>query len=113
MQIHVYKDNELAVIEIEGEVDLYNSPKLRQQLGAQINHGILKIIIDFAKVKYIDSSGLATLIEGYQKLNKLKGELKLCSMNKSIMDIFEVSRLNDVFAIYKSRKEAVDGFKKQ
>ncbi len=113
MQIHVHNDAELAVIEIEGEIDLYNSPKLRQQLSAQINHGINKILIDFAKVKYIDSSGLATLIEGYQKLTKNKGELKLCAMNKSIMDIFEVSRLNDVFSIYKSRKDALDAFKKQ
>src|SRR5512138_1563631 len=99
MQIHLEKKNEIPVLSVEGEIDLYNSPKLRQHLTAQIGKTGKKLLIDFGKVKYIDSSGLATLIEALQKMNKVKGELKLCSLSKGIMDIFEVARLNDVFSI--------------
>lgn len=112
MDIKVINSKNATVFEITGEIDLYNSPQLRQQLTETINKGVKFILLDFSSVKYIDSSGLATLIEGLRKLNKVKGEIKLCCMNKNIRDVFEVSRLEDIFAIYNSREEALNDFKK-
>lgn len=111
MHINLKNDGDIFIMELSDEIDLYNSPELRNQLTTAISRGEKKIVIDFANVKYIDSSGLATLIEGLQKMNREKGELKLCALRQSIRDIFEVARLDDVFAIYETQKDAVDEFK--
>lgn len=111
MHIQITKKNDAVIFNIEGEIDLYNSPELRHKLTDEINKGTNKILLNFSKVKYIDSSGLATLIEGLQKMDRQKGELKLCGLQKAIMDIFEVARLEDVFSIHKTQEEALDDFK--
>lgn len=113
MQINIEHDGVADVFEIEGEIDLHNSPELRKQLTGRINQGIKYILLDFSNVKYIDSSGLATLIEGLRKLNKVKGEIKLCNLNKTIRSVFEVSRLEDVFAIYPNREDALNEFSRK
>ena len=111
MHVELKHTGEVLVLELSGEIDLYNSPQLRTNLNSAITGGEKKIVIDFEKVKYIDSSGLATLIEGLQKMNKEKGELKLCTLGQSIRDIFEVARLDDVFALYQTQKDAMNGFR--
>ncbi|MCD6460980.1 STAS domain-containing protein [bacterium] len=111
MQLHINKHDDIVVIEIEGEVDLYHSPSLRKELASQINHGEKKVLLDFEKVKYIDSSGLATLIEGLQKMNKSKGKFVLCGLNSSIYDIFEVARLDGVFIVKNTQKDGLDALK--
>ena len=110
MQLQVNKKEDIVIVEIEGEVDLYHSPSLRQELAKQIEHGAKKMLIDFEKVKYIDSSGLATLIEGLQKMNKAKGKFILCGLNSSIYDIFEVARLDGVFTVKNTQKDGLDAF---
>ncbi|MDX9702008.1 MAG: STAS domain-containing protein [Candidatus Auribacterota bacterium] len=112
MHIQIKEQGDIVIFQIEGEIDLYNSPGLRQQLTSRINKGSKKILVDFSNVKYIDSSGLATLIEGLQKMNRQKGRMMLCCLNQSIMDIFEVARLDDVFNIYNTAEEALDDMAK-
>lgn len=111
MHIQIKEQDSVVIFMIEGEIDLYNSPGLRQQLTSKISKGAKKILVDFSEVKYIDSSGLATLIEGLQKMNRQKGQMKLCCLNQSIMDIFEVARLDDVFSIYDNAEDALNDFK--
>ncbi len=112
MHIQIKEQDDIVIFQIEGEIDLYNSPGLRQQLTSKITKGAKKIIVDFENVKYIDSSGLATLIEGLQKMTRQKGIMCLCALNQSIKDIFEVARLDDVFKIYATVEEAVNDIKK-
>ena len=94
-----------AVISPEGEVDMHESPKLRAALAAETAKKPSLIIVDLGRVTFIDSSGVATLVEGLKRAKP--AVLALCGMNAAVKDVFELSRLDKVFTIYPSRQEAL------
>ena len=96
-----------SVVAIDGEVDLNSSPQLRKVFEDLLKKGAKKIIVDFAKVVYIDSSGLATLIEMRQKLKKDKGQVFLTSMSEKIKSLFEITKLDKIFTICRNQEEAL------
>jgi len=86
-----------AVIHVSGEVDMSTSPDLRKVLQTEVGDKAAKIIVDLSGVTYIDSSGLATLVECLQGVRKYKGELFLVGLKKTVKDVFEIARLDEVF----------------
>ncbi len=98
--------NNTTVITIKGDVGLDTSPKLRQVLLDLVKKKTPQIVISFQDVAYIDSSGLATLIEAVKLLKKDKGEMILVGMSDKIKSIFKITRLDKLFAIYKTQEEA-------
>ena len=102
--------NNIAVIPLDGDIDLYRSPDIRKQLAGYISQETACIIIDLSGVTFIDSSGLATLIEALQKTRKYSGRLLLAGVNEKIRNVFEISRLDDIFEICDSVDEAKKKF---
>jgi len=93
------KDN-AAVIHVSGEVDMSTSPDLRKVLQTEVKAKTARIIVDLDGVSYIDSSGLATLVECLQGVRKYNGELLLAGLRKTVKDVFEIARLNEVFELH-------------
>ena len=90
------------LIELEGEIDLHRSPDVKQQLQAAIAEKPAKLMIDLSKVTYIDSSGLATLLEGMQGVEFSGGKFYLVAVQEMLRAIFETSKLDEVFRIVAS-----------
>lgn len=107
MQITQSKVNDFVTITIEGEVDLNSSPQLRKVFTDLAEKGSQKIIVNFAKVSYIDSSGLATLIEMMQRLKKGEGKMYLVSMSDKIKGLFEITKLDKLFTICRTQEEVL------
>lgn len=89
----------MQTITLSGEIDLYNSPKLREKLSVLINCNNPDILVDLSGVTYMDSSGLATLVEAMQKVKKNNGEFKLTGVKGAVKNIFEIARLTEIFDI--------------
>jgi len=68
------------VLPLEGEIDLHVSPRIASSLSALINTKPRQIVVDLSKVSYIDSSGLAVLIEGMQNVAAYGGKFSLAGM---------------------------------
>lgn len=82
-----------------GEIDLNASPVLRQELK-RVNAGRpQRLIVNLAAVPYMDSSGVATLVEAMQMARKNSARLVLCGMQEKVRSIFEIARLDTVFTI--------------
>lgn len=96
-----------TVVEIEGEVDMNVSPKVRTVLVGLTDKKTAKIIVDLKGVPYIDSSGLATLVECLQGAGRYSGKLHLIGINDDIKDVFQLARLYDVFDICETEAEAL------
>lgn len=96
-----------VVVSIDGEIDLNSSPQMRKAFTELVERKVLKIIVDFSKVAYIDSSGLATLIEMMQRLKKNQGHMYLVQMSAKIKSIFEITRLDKLFSICTNVDEAI------
>jgi anti-sigma B factor antagonist len=65
------------------------------------------VVIDLTKVTYLDSSGLAVLIEGMQKVQEYGGKFALAGVQESVQHIFEIARLDQVFQIFPTVDEAL------
>lgn len=110
MNITIEQNNGIQVIALEGEVDMHQSPELRAKINELLKANATKLCFDLKKVKYMDSSGIATLVEAMQKLHDTKGELRLASIPKPIYSIFEIAKLDMVFNIYPDVEAALEGF---
>ncbi len=98
MKIEIEKDdNGFVLVRIEGEVDMHTSPDVRNALLPFFKPGIAGIVVDLSGVKYMDSSGIATMIEGLQWSTNGGGRFVLAGMTETVMDIFELTNLNNVF----------------
>src|SRR6266705_5761274 len=88
------------VLPLEGEIDLHVSPSVVASLQMMIEKKPKQLIVDLARVSYIDSSGLAALIEGMQNVQEYGGTFALASLQEPVRTIFEIARLNQVFRIF-------------
>jgi anti-sigma B factor antagonist len=88
------------VLPLEGEIDLHVSPNIVASLKMMTEKKPPQLIVDLARVSYIDSSGLAALIEGMQNVQEYGGTFALASLQEPVRTIFEIARLDQVFRIY-------------
>jgi anti-sigma B factor antagonist len=92
--------DESNILPLEGEIDLHVSPRVSASLGAMIEQKPSRLVVDLSKVTYIDSSGLAVLIEGMQNVEAYGGKFLLAGIQDNVKPIFEIARLDQVFLIF-------------
>ncbi len=109
MEVRSIAENEAVVVVIEGEVDLYSSPKLRDEIVRRCEQKTPSLIIDLGAVTYMDSSGIATLVEGFQLMRRYGGKLRIARPDPSIQRVLGFAHLDKVFHIYSTVEEAVEG----
>ncbi len=110
MEINIQKMNDIALCIIVGEININNSPELRKAFDELISADEKKVVVDFSGVPYADSSGLATLIEMFQRLQKIDGHLKLSHLDQKVKNIFEITKLTKLFEIYDTKQQAIEDF---
>ena len=96
----------LVIIKLSGEIDLQTSPKLRELLQLKAEAKVPFLLLDFSDVKYIDSSGLATLVEYYKCSSRYSGRMAVAGANNRVRSIFDLVRLSEIFEIYPSVAKA-------
>ena len=96
------------VVALEGEIDLEQAGAVRRALLDALKKG-RNILVDLSLVTYIDSSGIASLVEGLQVARKQKSELALVSVSVRVRRVLELARLDKVFLIYADLATAVAG----
>lgn len=108
MQIEVEKNKENAVIRVSGDVDLSTSPEMRKAIARLGKKKVPLIVVNLEDVEYMDSSGVATLVEGMQLTGQYEGAFRIACLNQGVREVFELARLDRVFDIYDSEKEALE-----
>lgn len=99
MEHSVREEPGALVASFSGEVDLEHSPTARQVLLDCVGRSN-KVLVDLSGVEYIDSSGVASLVEAFQKAKKSGVEFALVSVNDSARRVLELARLDKVFTIH-------------
>jgi len=105
--IHTRKHGATDIVETQGEVDLYSSPKLRKSLFLALEQRPTTLIVELTKVTYMDSSGIATLVEGLQLARKYETRLQLVGLSQAVMEVFQLARLDSMFEMYATEEEAL------
>lgn len=107
MEIQIEHENSTLIVKPKGEIDLHNSPQFRKTLQDVSNENFSALLVDLESVSYMDSSGLATLVEVFQNTTKTGKKLGLFSLQDSVKNILSITRLDEIFPIYSSRNEAI------
>ena len=105
MKTRIVED--VTIVSPVGEIDLSRAPSLRVQLTAVQAKKPKRLIIELAGVPYMDSSGVATLVEAMQNARRTGGKLILSAMQDRVRSIFEIARLDMVFTIVNTTDEGL------
>ena len=98
------------LMRLKGDVDMNTSPDVRNGLGEVFKQaGSKALVINLSGVRYMDSSGIATLVEAMQNCMKKGMKLRLAELSPSVRDVFELARLSSIFEIFSSVNEATAG----
>ena len=95
-----------TIVDLEGTINLGNSPTLRTNLFETLQTAP-RLALNMSGVEYIDSSGIATLIEVLRKARDLNKELALFGLSKAVHDVLKLTNLLGVFRIFDSEERAL------
>lgn len=103
---------DVTILDMDGKITIgEGSVALRTAIRRLLEEGKKKILLNLAKVGYIDSSGIGELVSSYTAINKEGGELKLLNLTQKLQDLLTITKLLTVFDVYESEADALASFK--
>jgi anti-sigma B factor antagonist len=110
MSFDVKKQDDITIIDVEGQLIVGNRQELKQKVLEELEGGARKFMVDFSNTGYIDSSGLGVLVSLSKKIREQGGELRLANLNEDLRTLFELTKLDTLFHIAADRQEALTSF---
>lgn len=107
MDVTTRREGDFGIVSVSGEVDLYTSPRLRDAILSCVGRRQASVIVDLRDVPYMDSSGIATLVEALQATRKHHGRLVLAGLTPRVREVFELMSLQSVFDLAPSVETAL------
>ena len=103
-------DSGVTVVKVEGQMVVGNRQELKDLVFAALDKGERRILIDFSQTGYIDSSGLGALVSISKRVREAGGELRLSGLNEDLRSLFELTKLDTLFAIAETPQQALSSF---
>ena len=110
MSFAILKQGEVVVVDVEGQLIVGNRTELKTKVLEELERGARKVLIDFARTGYIDSSGLGVLVSLSKKIREQGGELRLANLNDDLKTLFELTKLDTLFQISDTKERALQSF---
>jgi anti-sigma B factor antagonist len=108
VQISARRVKTTTIFDIAGDIDLSNSPEVRKTLLREVrDNRAPRVLMNLSKVRYIDSSGVASLVEGLKASRDLGSRFLLFGLSGSAREVLQLSRLLKVFEIYEDEESAL------
>jgi anti-sigma B factor antagonist len=108
LQISARHLDKMTIFDISGDIDLATSPELRKALLRELRElRRPRVILNLKAVRYIDSSGVASLVEGLKASRDVGSRFVLCGLNTTVKEVLQLSKLVKIFEIYDSEEQAV------
>ena len=110
MDISTRESGVATIVDVVGDITLYNSPQVRKVLLDLLKtKKVPRVIVNLEKVRYIDSAGVASLVEGLKVSRDLKSTFALYGLSRTAREVLELTRLIKVFEVYNTEEEALRG----
>ncbi len=108
MQIAARASEGYTILDISGDIDLAHSPQMRKTLLGEIKEKrVPKVFLNLKNVRYIDSSGIASLVEGLKASRDVGSRLILYSLSNNVREVMQLSRLQKIFEIFDDEQQAL------
>lgn len=110
MELSTRQIDAATILDVVGDITLYNSPTIRKMLLDLLKaKRVPRLIVNLEKVRYIDSAGVASLVEGLKLSRDLKSGFALYGLTRTTREVLELTRLIKVFEVYETEEEALRG----
>lgn len=106
MKVATRQQSGNTIVDVSGDIDMGTSPGLRKFLLESLSK-TPRLVVNFSNVRYIDSSGIASLVEVLMKARNSQKRLVLYGLNKTVQEVLQLTRLTTVFEIRKTEEEAL------
>jgi anti-sigma B factor antagonist len=100
----------VVVVQVDGQLIVGNRHELKDLVQAALERGERRLLIDFSRTGYIDSSGLGALVSISKRIREAGGELRLAGLNDDLRSLFELTKLDTLFTITETPEQALTGF---
>ncbi len=108
MQIAARHLDKMTIFDVSGDIDLATSPELRKALLRELREARApRVVLNLKQVRYIDSSGVASLVEGLKASRDVGSRFVLFGLNKTIREVLQLSKLLRIFEVYDDEEQAV------
>ncbi len=108
MEISARQFDGFVILDISGDIDLAHSPQMRKTLLGEIKEKKMpKVFLNLECVRYMDSSGIATLVEGLKASRDVGSRLILYSLTKHVREVMHLARLQTIFEIFDDEQQAL------
>jgi len=108
MHIATRQQGTSTVVDVQGDIDLYNSPEVRKIILEELKEKkVARLIVNLSGVRYIDSSGVASLVEGLKVSRTMSSRFMLYGLSPAAREVLELSRLIRVFEVFATEQEAL------
>ena len=102
-----YATDGIEVIDVQGEIDIYTAPRLRELLTGLAVTGSYQLVVNLDQVGFLDSTGLGVLVGGLKRVRAHDGSLDLVCTRPRILKILKIAGLTEVFGIYETADHAI------
>jgi anti-sigma B factor antagonist len=110
MELSTRRVENATVVDVVGDITLYNSPNVRKTLLDLLrSKETPRVVVNLEKVRYIDSAGVASLVEALKVSRDLRSGFALYGLTKTTREVLELTRLLKVFEVYDTEAEALRG----
>ncbi len=106
MQIKTRSRNNWTIFDLSGKLNEITSKTLANEVEKKLTAGENKILFNFNELDFINSSGLGSLISISKRVNQAKGQLRFYNLQPFVSDLFNITKLHNVFSIYSTEDEA-------
>ena len=110
LEIELKGTDKIALLELTGQIDSYTSQAITEIVDSHAEKGNFKVIIDLSKVDYLDSAGLAALINANIRLSKKQGGLRLVGLKGKAKEVFDLAGLSSMFEVFETNEAAFEDF---
>ncbi len=110
MAVRVEAKNDLSICYVDGEININSSPEIKKTFDKLISKKTPKIVVNLSRVTYVDSSGLATLVEVLKNMRSYGGRLRLTNLSAKVKNLFEITKLDRLFEIIAEEADAISTF---
>ena len=100
----------VTVVQVDGQLIVGNRHELKDLVQSALDRGDRRLLIDFSRTGYIDSSGLGALVSISKKVRESNGELRLAGLNEDLRSLFELTKLDTLFTITDTPEQALASF---
>ncbi len=108
MQISTRQSGDATIVDVVGDIDLHNSPDVRKALLEALREKRApRVLVNLQAVGYIDSSGVASLVEGLKASQNLKSRIILFGLSPAAREVLELTRLIKLFEVYENEEQAL------